>query len=418
MSRRPAQEQLILPLLESLQERGGRASPREVYDAVAARVGLDAPARQARARVGASETDCNLFERHVRWARQKAVLRGWVDGQTRNVWALTDEGRDSLRNAKPGVVLTVYETDLGVCLWAECEAATALITSGTVNLILTSPPYPLLARKDYANQHEERQHVTWLARCVEQWARILTEDGSLLLNLGDTFLKGQPAMSLWQERLVLELVDRLGLHLAQKLFWENPSKMPAPAAWVTVRRVRVTPSVEQVWWLSKTPHPKANSRRVLRPYSQDMKRLLERGATPRVRPSGHVIRAGAFSADNGGSIPHSLLVAGNSKSWDAYQRACCEQGLPVHPARFPEALAEFGIQLTTEAGDLVCDPFAGSNTVGATAERLGRRWLSVEKSLTYALGSMNRFGGYEVTSYAERLGAPPSTCTSTSKGRA
>lgn len=397
MSRRPAQQQLILPLLESLRSRGGRAAPREVYDDVAARVGLEADARHQRTRAGG--TDCNAFERHVRWARQKAVLRGWVDGQTRNLWALTESGQDSLRNARPGVVVTVYETDLGVCVWAECEAAMALVSPNSVNLILTSPPYPLLTRKSYANQHEEGRHVAWLARCVETWARTLTDDGSLLLNLGDTFVKGQPCMSLWQERLVLELVDRLGLHLAQKLFWENPAKMPAPAEWVTVRRVRVTPSVEQVWWLSKTPHPKADNRRVLRPYSADMKRLIERGARPQVRPSGHVVRAGAFAADNGGSIPHSLLVAGNSRSRDAYQQACKAQGLPVHPARFPEALAELGILLTTGPGDVVCDPFSGSNTVGAVAQRLGRRWLAVEKSLAYARGGMNRFSGPHLTAH-------------------
>ena len=384
---------MMLPLLESLRDLGGEATPKAVYDAVATKLALPPDVRHERRRVGVANQDINVFERDVRWARQKAVLRGWVDGAApRNLWALTEAGDTGLRNAKAGVVVTVYETDLGLCMWAECEAATALIAPDSVNLIFTSPPYPLLRRKDYANQHADRAHVEWLARCVDQWRRVLTPDGSIMLNMGDTFLPGRPEMSLWQERLLLELVDRVGLTLCQKLFWENPAKMPAPAEWVTVRRVRVTPSVEQIWWLAKTAHPKANNRRVLREYSASMRaRIAAGGDRATARPSGHVLKAGAFAADNGGSISHCLITAANPSSNDAYQRGCKALGIPAHPARFPAALAEFGIRLTTDEGDLCYDPMSGSNTFGEMAEHLGRRWLASEKALLYARGGGLRF---------------------------
>ena len=45
----------------------------------------------------------------------------------------------------------------------------------------------------------------------------------------------------------------------------------------------------------------------------------------------------------------------------------------------------------TDPGDVVLDPFAGSNTTGAVAERLGRRWLAIEANPAYAESSRVRF---------------------------
>jgi site-specific DNA-methyltransferase (cytosine-N4-specific) len=51
----------------------------------------------------------------------------------------------------------------------------------------------------------------------------------------------------------------------------------------------------------------------------------------------------------------------------------------------------FFIQLLTDEGDMVLDPFAGSNTTGAAAEKLGRKWLSIELDAEYVAGSKGRF---------------------------
>jgi site-specific DNA-methyltransferase (cytosine-N4-specific) len=186
------------------------------------------------------------------------------------------------------------------------------------------------------------------------------------------------------------LCEDVGFHLAQECFWHNPAKLPSPAEWVTVRRQRVKDAVEYVWWLSKTPFPKANNRNVLNKYSPDMKRLLKRGYKPKQRPSGHVITA-KFGHDHGGAIPSSLIERGNNESNSEYIRACAEAGYKAHPARFPRALPEFFIKLLTDEGAIVVDPFAGSNMTGATAESLRRRWISVEIKSEYLLSSRVRF---------------------------
>lgn len=392
----PKQQTLLFPLLQTLDEAGGQLRPAEVYDALARRVGLPDEDRQRLTTNGAEGRPINHWERTVRNVRQAATRQGLIENEpgrrTFNLWALTEKSKRGLKNCRPGVVVTVFTTGLGRCLWAECQTAVSLFDDDSVDLIMTSPPYPLLTRKQYGNLDAD-SHVSWLFDVFSAWKEKLSPTGSLVINMADTWTRGEPTLSLYQERLVIRLCDEAGYSLCEKLFWQQPSKLPGPAEWVNVRRVRVTPSVEQIWWLAKSPFCRADNRKVLREYSESMRALLGGGGERRgrVRPSGHSLRAGSFSADNGGSIAQSLLVAANTASNDEYQRLCRLAGLPAHPARFPEALPEFFIKFLTEPGDLVADIFGGSTVTGRVAERLGRRWASVEKSLAYARGGMFRF---------------------------
>jgi DNA modification methylase len=74
-----------------------------------------------------------------------------------------------------------------------------------------------------------------------------------------------------------------------------------------------------------------------------------------------------------------------------YQEYCREHDIQAHRARMPLGLASFFIKFLKEPGDLVLDPFAGSNTTGAAAECLGRRWLAIEPTVGYIEGSRGRF---------------------------
>jgi site-specific DNA-methyltransferase (cytosine-N4-specific) len=189
--------------------------------------------------------------------------------------------------------------------------------------------------------------------------------------------------------------------LAQEFYWFNPSKLPTPAEWVTVRRTRVKDAVNTLWWFSKSESPNADNRRVLKPYSVSMQRLLKNGYKTAKRPSQHEISPN-FRRDNGGAIPPNLLQIPNTRSSDPYLRRCRDAGLPVHPARFPPGLASFFIRFLTERRDRVIDPFAGSNVIGHEAEELERRWISIEINSDYVAGSRLRFDDATVT-------APPET---------
>jgi DNA modification methylase len=178
--------------------------------------------------------------------------------------------------------------------------------------------------------------------------------------------------------------------LDQEFYWWNPSKLPTPAEWVNVRRIRVKDAVNCVFWLSKTPWPKASNRRVLVPYSDSMNTLLENGYSAKLRPSGHDI-SDKFQVDNGGAIPPNLLAIPNTESNSYYLRYCRDRNIKPHPARFPSKLPEYFIRMLTDEDDFVFDPFGGSCVTGEVAERLQRRWLCCEIVEEYIEGAKGRF---------------------------
>jgi len=292
-----------------------------------------------------------------------------------------------------------YHTGLGAAFLGDALDLLAELPSESVDLLVTSPPYALHFKKEYGNA-DKADYLEWLRPFGSQIHRVLKPEGSFVLNIGGSYNAGVPTRSLYHFKVLLMLCEEMGFHLAQEFFWHNPGKLPSPAEWVNVRRIRVKDSVEYIFWLSKEAFPKADNWAILIPYSKDMLRILERGYKPKVRPSGHNI-TNKFS-DRGGSIPPNLLDDpgdafstfiewGNNESNSAYLKLCQANGLKPHPARFSSVIPEFFIRFLTDETDLVVDPFAGSNVTGRAAETLNRRWLAFEMEPNYLAGSRLRF---------------------------
>ena len=275
------------------------------------------------------------------------------------------------------------------------------IPDDTIDLVVTSPPFALTRKKAYGNEAES-EYIEWFLPFAKKIKCKLKPTGSFVLDLGGAYMPGVPVRSIYQFELLVRLCKELGFFLAQEFYHYNPSRLPAPAEWVNVRRCRVKDSVNVVWWLSKTEFPKANNRNVLKEYSASMKTLLKNGYKAKMRPSGHDIST-KFSRDNGGAVPPNVLGLGlageasnflsiaNTESNSQYMRRCREENIAPHPARFPAFFAEYFIKFLTEPGDIVVDIFAGSNTTGYVAEKLGRKWISFEMSEEYIKGSTFRF---------------------------
>ena len=262
----------------------------------------------------------------------------------------------------------------------------------SVDLVITSPPFALQRKKEYGNRDQD-EYVDWLLEFAVGVKRVLKNTGSFVLDLGGAYRKGRPVRSLYNYRVLIKLCDELSWNLAEEFFWFNPAKLPSPIEWVNKRKMRVKDAVNPVWWLSKTDFPKADVSRVLVPYSERMKRLLQdsdRFYSPKKRPSGHDISK-RFAEDKGGAIPPNLLRISNTESNSQYLRCCRIVGAKGHPARFPQKLPEFFIRFLTDAGDTVLDIFAGSNTTGAADEQLGRRWIAFELEQKYLAASAFRF---------------------------
>jgi DNA modification methylase len=316
-----------------------------------------------------------------------------------------DEQFDSSPSAHPSCLVSqapYFSSHYGSAYLGDSLDLLRALPKGSVNLVVTSPPYALHFKKEYGNETKDR-YIEWFLPFAQEIFRVLSDDGSFVLNIGGSYNKGTPTRSLYHFKLLIALVEKIGFHLAQECFWYNPAKMPVPAEWVTVRRIRIRDSVEYVWWLSKTPHPKASNLKVLREYSEDMLRLNRRGLRETTRPSGHVIRASFNKVDAGGAIPSnvvesdedgipgSLMKMGNNAANDDYTMRCKEEGIKIHPARFPSQLPKFFIKMLTEPNDLVVDPFAGSLTTGAVAEQLERQWIAGEAVEEYLKAGTFRF---------------------------
>jgi DNA modification methylase len=304
----------------------------------------------------------------------------------------------------------LYQTKRGKMFVGKIEdtlpTSTLQKLSGKVDLLFTSPPFPLVRKKRYGNE-TGAAYLRWLEKLAPQLVKLLSKKGSIVIEVGNSWVSGTPVMSTLSLEALLAFKKTAKLHLCQHMICHNPARLPSPAQWVNVERIRLKDSFTHVWWMSKSERPKADNRNVLVAYSKHMKRLLKsQKYNSGRRPSGHVISETGFLKNRGGAIapsvlgtengakenlPESLLKFAGTAVDTAYREYCEQKGLETHPARMQSSLAAFFIQFLTDKNDLVFDPFAGSNTTGAVAEALGRRWVGVEANAEYAQGSKGRF---------------------------
>jgi DNA modification methylase len=350
-------------------------------------------------------------------------------GETHHI-EIAEAVRKSRRASRP-----IYETNLGS---AFCGDSLKLLRSrpfeackGKVQLAFTSPPFPLNTKKKYGNLQGE-DYIRWFASFAPLLREMVTDDGSIVVEIGNAWMPGEPVMSTHILEAFLRFLKKGDLYLCQEFIWYNPARLPSPVEWVNKERSRVKDAFTRVWWMSPTTRPKADNRKVLREYSASMKQLIKTGRyNAGARPSEHNIGANSFKTDNNGAIPPNvggvdalpsldgeitpkrfaeflehttnLLKASNTLSSDGYRKFCLDRGAPVHPARMPSTLVEFFAKFLTDEGDLILDPFAGSNTTGAVAQSLNRRWLSIEADWTYAAHSVGRFDPSFITSACDEI---------------
>lgn len=306
----------------------------------------------------------------------------------------------------------LYKTDYGRYFIGKCESEIKKRKlKGKVQLILTSPPFPLNNKKQYGNLIGD-EYLEWFKSLAPLFAETLTENGSIVIELGNAWEKDRPVQSLLHLKSLMSFVENplSNLRLCQEFVCYNPARLPSPAQWVTIERIRTIDSFTHVWWMSNSDYPKADNKKVLRPYSKSMKKLLEKGEyNAGKRPSEHVIGEKSFLTDNNGSIshnvleleqidykrdlrlPYSMFSISNTKSNDFFTKTCKERNIVPHPARMPLELASFFIEFLTDEGDIVLDPFGGSNTTGFSAEKLKRNWVSIEVNKDYGRQSLIRF---------------------------
>lgn len=377
--------------------RGSKLSNNDLYDLVADNAGITASEMEQRTPIGTSGQVHNLMARKIRWHQQTLKHAGIlekVDG-ARGIWQLTQPASEELSQIKSSVAVLGFSTDLGIAILGTCEHVFSHIDA-PISLVITSPPYPLAKPRAYGGPREE-VYVDWICKTLEPVIHAMVPGASLCLNISnDVFVAGQPARSMYVERVLLALHDRLGLHLMDRLIWHNPSKPPGPVQWASKSRVQLNVSYEPVFWLTNDPlHVRSNNQRVLQAHTERHLRLIEKGGEARsssFSDGAYNVHPGRFANPTSGRIPRNVLTFGHScADQRQYKKNARDLGLPAHGAPMPLSLASFLVEFLSEPEDLVVDPFGGSFTTAKAAELLGRRWLSTEIMLEYVIGGATRF---------------------------
>ena len=388
----PSRHQLVLPLLGALYDHGP-LTPAAAVPIVADRLGLSTAAREAtitfRLKHGVRVE--NALRYNLRWVRQEIAADELLDGSLRGLWAFTNKGREFYVRAKPGVVISVFENNLGTALCADVRTLLQAVDDGFIQTYITSPEYPIACRRPYGGL-TPREAIAFVDTLFRSLRPKLAEDANVFLNLGYVFNEGTSTQSTYVERIVAALEDQ-GYHLQQRLFWHNPTKPPAGDA-VTNPAVRthLTEKIEPVYRFSPNRSARGDSRKILKEYSTTQRANLKRGGDPYgKRPSGHGHNGSSFARDNGGAIPGNLFSIPHETYQSASYRALARHGLPPHPAQMPEKLIEPLVRLTTDPGDVVADLQGGGGSVARVCERLGRRWLYNDIHLNYAANASVHF---------------------------
>lgn len=236
---------------------------------------------------------------------------------------------------------------------------------GQVDLIFTSPPFPLNRKKKYDNLQGDA-YVNWLSEFATLFRQFLKPTGSIVMEVGNSWEPGKPVMSTLALESLLAFLRVGKFHLCQQFVWNNPARLPSPAQWVTIERIRIKDSYTHLWWMSPSVRPKADNRNVLVEYSESMKQLLAtKSYNAGRRPSEHHIGEKSFLKNNGGAIassvlkfehreenghaePSNVITMANTQASSDYQIFCREEKIEQHPARMPIGLAEFFIKFLTE----------------------------------------------------------------------
>lgn len=137
----------------------------------------------------------NLTKRKVRWYQQTLKQAGVIENVGRGQWRLTDNAEGKrLQPIASNLMLLGFSTRLGAAVVASCEDFFSM-SHVEIDLVFTSPPYPLANARRYGNPTEQ-EYVDWLCDALTPVVNNLVDGGSICLNVGnDIFLPKTPARS-------------------------------------------------------------------------------------------------------------------------------------------------------------------------------------------------------------------------------
>ena len=276
------------------------------------------------------------------------------------------------------------------------------LPAGSVQCIVTSPPY--YGHRAYSAGRDPRElgreqtpedYVDALVGCLGEAGRLLRDDGTLWLNLGDTYRRGRLLGIPW--RVALALQDA-GWHLRADIVWHKPNAMPSSV------RTRPTTDHEYLFLLSKSARYHYDADAIREPHVTFTERSRMRGGR------GHFGKR-AGTPERGKNQGNGNL---HDARWDEYFHPAGRNRRTVwsvplgkfreaHFAVFPEALIEPCVKAGCPPGGVVLDPFVGSGTTAVVCQRLGRHYLGFELIPEYVELARRRLAAARETGFSATI---------------
>jgi len=297
----------------------------------------------------------------------------------KSIHLLDDEAANGLRSATVGRF-----QDCIIC--GDAEAVLRCLPEESVNCVVTSPPYFLQRNYEHDQQigteESSDQYLQRLLAVFKECFRVLKQDGTLWLNLGDKYLNNRLLGMPWRTALALE---QFGWILRSDVIWHKPNAMPASIT------SRPTTDHEYVFLFSKSKRYRYFADAIREPHVTFSDKSKMKGGR------GHFGKAGG-TPETGKNKGQANL---HRARWDQafHPRGRNKRtvwSIPLskfpdaHFAVFPEKLVETCILAATEPNDIVLDPFLGSGTTALMACRLGRHFVGVDCSEKFCRMSYDR----------------------------
>jgi len=262
----------------------------------------------------------------------------------------------------------------------DCLQTMRLLPSESVNTCVTSPPYFGLRDYGHAGQigleQTPDEFVTKLVEVFREVRRILHNDGTLWLNLGDSYGSAKNLLGIpWRVAFALQ-AD--GWTLRQDIIWHKPNPMPESVT------DRCTKSHEYIFLMSKSERYYFDSEAISEPAIHAGKVVTNN--------NGKNGQMGDFGATRGGFMKPEGVTVKDTRNRRSVWTVPSKPFKGAHFATFPPDLIEPCILAGSPRGGVVMDPFGGSGTTGLVADRHGREAILCELNQEYANIAQDRIG--------------------------
>lgn len=233
----------------------------------------------------------------------------------------------------------------------DCLEELRALPSGSAQLVVTSPPYNV--GKAYDDRLTIEEWTSNQAAVISEAARVVSDKGSLCWQVGN-FVGGGEVIPL--DSIIIPLMRDIGLKMRNRIVWSFGHGLHC--------KHRLSGRHETVVWATKGNDFTFNLDPIREPQKYPQKKHYK--GPKKGQLSGHPL------GKNPGDV------------WDIPNIKHNHPEKTLHPCQFPEALIERLVAALTNEGDLVVDPYAGSGTTGAVAQRLDRKALLIERDPGYA----------------------------------